>query len=615
MPKTIGKYEILNPLGSGAMGVVYLARDPIIDRIVAIKVLSPSLVENARQRERFYQEARTAGKLRHPNIVVIFDCGEDQGVPYIVMEYLEGEDLRDLIGGELAWSLERKLDFIGQICRGLGHAHQKNVVHRDVKPGNMRVLPDGSAKIMDFGIARLSDSTQTQSGAILGTVAYMAPEQCQSSTITAATDIWSVGVVLFELLTGRRPFEADNNIAVIHKIVTDNPPPLSRYLPNCSPELEQLVGRALAKDPATRYQRVDDLLADIENLLLKIRLEGPSESPLTVPGRPMPDRPVETPPDAAAQNSIQMTREVHQAAACIETGKYEEAENLIDHLSKTDVDSLIVTSLRASLERKREQPRSAVVVAEDSGQEVAPKPVRAQPRESVKTHAAPADFSIVEPEPISRPVPGQPPPAIPDKIVRRRSAETAVDLPKSREIAPAPEPPNGTTVLAHEGPAAPPIPAPRLTSVTGVPAARPGHRRLFAILAGVVVLAVIGFALYRMLPSRTAEINQPPMPDAGQTTVMPAQVTQSVSLNVLPWAEILEVTEKSSGRKVPELRGRFTPIHLNLPSGEYVFRVRNRAIAQELSFSIPVTSQGPSEWIKSFPEFDPKAAVAEFGIR
>jgi len=622
MPKTIGKYEILNPLGSGAMGVVYLARDPIIDRIVAIKVLSPSLVENARQRERFYQEARTAGKLRHPNIVVIFDCGEDQGVPYIVMEYLEGEDLRDLIGSELAWSLEHKLDFIGQICRGLSHAHEKNVVHRDVKPGNMRVLPDGSAKIMDFGIARLSDSTQTQSGAILGTVAYMAPEQCQSSTITAATDIWSVGVVLFELLTGRRPFEADNNIAVIHKIVTDTPPPLSRYLPNCSPELEQLVSRALAKDPATRYQRVDDLLADIENLLLKIRLEGPAESPLTVPGRPLPGRPVEIPPDAA-QNSVQITREVHQAAACIETGKYEEAENLIDHLSETDADSLIVTSLRASLERKRERPGSAAFVAQDSGQEVAPKPVRGQPRESVKTHAAPADFSFVDPEQISGPIPSQPPPeaafreppAIPDRIVRSRPAETAVEWPKSREIAPAPEPASGTTVLTDVGPAAPSIQAPRLTPAAGVPAAGRGHRRWFAILAGVVVLAVIGFALYQMLPSRTAEMTQPLKPDAGPKTVTPAEVTQAVSLNVLPWAEILEVTEKSSGRKLPDLRGRFTPIHLNLPNGEYVFRVRNRAIARELSFSIPVTSQGPSDWIKSFPEFDPKAAAAEFGIR
>ncbi len=581
MPKTVGKYEIMNTLGSGAMGVVYLARDPVIDRIVAVKVLSPSLVENARQRERFYQEARTAGKLRHPNIVVIFDCGEDQGVPYIVMEYLEGEDLRDLIGGQLEWPLERKLDFIGQVCRGLSHAHQKNVVHRDMKPGNMRVLPDGTAKIMDFGIARLSDSTQTQTGAILGTVAYMAPEQCQSAPVTAATDIWSVGVVLFELLTGHRPFEADNNIAVIHKIVTDNPAPLSRYLPGCPAELERIVSRALAKEPATRYQRVDDLLSDIEKLLLKIRLEGPAESPLTVPGQPVTPR-----PEAAAQDSILITREVHQAAACIESGNFEEAENLIDHLAKTDIDSVIVSSLRMSLERRREKSESSTA-EQGSGLEASPPP---------------PESAFLEPPPI------------PDKIIRRQAAETAVELPKPRDFAPArQEPASGTTALTDIRPAAPAIPTPGLPPATGTPRARTG-RRLLALLAGVAVLAAIGFALYQMF-LRADQNSRLLGPHAGQKALTSEEATQAVSLNVLPWAEILEVTEKGSGRKLTELRGRFTPIHLTLPNGEYLFRVRNRAMARELSFSISVTSKGPSQLVKSFPEFDPKAAVTEFGLQ
>ncbi len=624
MPKTIGKYEILNTLGSGAMGVVYRARDPVIDRIVAIKVLSPSLVENARQRERFYQEARTAGKLRHPNIVVIYDCGEDQGVPYIVMEYLEGNDLRDLIGGEVGWPLERKLDFIGQICRGLSHAHQKNVVHRDMKPGNMRVLPDGSAKIMDFGIARLSDSTQTQTGAILGTVAYMAPEQCQSTPVTAATDIWSVGVVLFELLTGHRPFEADNNIAVIHKIVTDDPTPLSRYFPNCAPELEHIVSRALAKEPTTRYQRVDDFAADIEKFLVKIRLEGPVESPVTVPGPAAPRR------EAPADDSLVVTREVHQAAACIEAGQYQEAEKLIEHLSMTDVDAVIVSSLRATLERHKEQPHP----------EVAPKSVRGQAADSVQMADSSPNLSIVGPEQISGPLPDRvpppsdlvseaepalleplparaassEPPPFPDLIIRRAPAETAVELPAPAEAAPpSPEPASEPISLTEIQPAAPTIPTPRVPFAR--PAPRADRRPLWAIVAGVVVLAVIGFALYQRFSPRTREDTKPLKTDAGPKTVTPGAVTRPVSLNVLPWAEILEVTEKSSGRKLPDLAGRFTPIHLNLPNGEYVFRVRNRAIGRELSFSVSVASGRPLQLVKSFPEFDPKAAVTEFGIQ
>ncbi len=627
MPKTIGKYEILNTLGSGAMGVVYRARDPVIDRIVAIKVLSPSLVENARQRERFYQEARTAGKLRHPNIVVIYDCGEDQGVPYIVMEYLEGDDLRDLISGEVGWPLERKLDFIGQICRGLGHAHQKNVVHRDMKPGNMRVLPDGSAKIMDFGIARLSDSTQTQTGAILGTVAYMAPEQCQSAPVTAATDIWSVGVVLFELLTGHRPFEADNNIAMIHRIVTDEPAPLSRYFPNCPPELEHIVSRALAKEPTTRYQRVDELLADIEKLLLKIRLNGPVESPATAPGPPAAPRPA-TPPD----DSLVVTREVHQAAACIEAGEYKEAEKLIDHLSMTDADAVIVSSLRATLERHKEQAHP----------EAAPKSVRGQAADSVQMADSSPNLPIVGPEQISGPIPDRvPPPAdlvseaepalleplsaraassepppVHELIIRRTPAETEVELPAPAEVAPAsPEPASEPISLTEIQPAVPAIPTPRVPFKTARPAPRADRRPLWAMVAGVVVMAVIGFALYQVFFSRTGEDTNPPKTDAGPKTVTPGTVTQPVSLNVLPWAEILEVTEKSSGRKVPDLAGRFTPIHLNLPNGEYLFRVRNRAIGRELSFSVSVASGRPQQLVKSFPEFDAKAAVAEFGIQ
>lgn len=264
----IGKYEIVSLLGRGAMGEVYEGRDPIMQRSLAIKTVSPSLTEDPELIERFFLEARAAGSLSHPNIVTIYECGRQEGVPFIAMELLQGHDLRQLMSPEHALSFESKLDIVRQVCDGLDHAHQQGIVHRDMKPANVRVLPDGTVKILDFGIARLADAgrSQTQTGSLLGTVAYMSPEQCQSSRVDARSDIWSTGVILYELMAGIRPFGGEASFAIMQSIATSEPEPLARHLASVPPELEAILSSALAKSPQERYPSAGLMSQDLRSL-------------------------------------------------------------------------------------------------------------------------------------------------------------------------------------------------------------------------------------------------------------------------------------------------------------------------------------------------------------
>ena len=205
-PTKLGKYEIKGELGTGAMGVVYRAEDSRLGRPVALKVMSPSVASNPDLVKRFYREAQAAGQLHHPNIVIIHDIDEVDGIPFIAMEFLDGEDLDKVITAGKELPVTKKLDIIIQACKGLHHAHQRGIVHRDVKPGNIVLLNDGMVKIVDFGIAHLGATSMTQTGMVLGTVMYMSPEQIAGQRVDARADIFSIGVILFELLTYRTPF-------------------------------------------------------------------------------------------------------------------------------------------------------------------------------------------------------------------------------------------------------------------------------------------------------------------------------------------------------------------------------------------------------------------------
>ena len=198
----IGKYQILEQVGEGAMGVVYRATDPVLNRTVAIKVMSEALARNDDLRGRFLREAQAAGSLQHPNVVTIYDFGEVNGHLYIAMEFVEGEDLESILRKNVALAIGDKLDIIIDVLGGLAYAHRHGIVHRDIKPANIRIDGEGRARIMDFGIAHLSSSDLTRTGVMVGTPAYMAPEQIVGGGISAATDLFSVGAVLYELLTG-----------------------------------------------------------------------------------------------------------------------------------------------------------------------------------------------------------------------------------------------------------------------------------------------------------------------------------------------------------------------------------------------------------------------------
>jgi serine/threonine protein kinase len=272
-PTKLGRYEITDEIGKGAMGVVYLARDPLIGRLVALKTFrigySVRDSEMEQFRIRFMREAQSAGILTHPNIVTIHDVVEqsEEGLAFIAMEYVRGTNLKLLLQGDQALSLGFVLDAIAQIGDALDYAHSNRVVHRDVKPANILITADNKVKITDFGIARLDSSNLTQEGQLLGTPNYMAPEQIQGKEVDHRADLFSLGVVLYEMLTRHKPFSGENLTVVSHRIVYDHFTPPQEFVKNLAPGLEAILNRALEKDPARRYQRARDMVDDLRRLV------------------------------------------------------------------------------------------------------------------------------------------------------------------------------------------------------------------------------------------------------------------------------------------------------------------------------------------------------------
>ncbi len=264
--ESIGKYQIQKVLGRGGMGTVYEALDPHINRKVAVKTMIAGLAQNPDLRTRFLREAQAAGGLRHRNIVTVYDFGEDKGQPYIAMEFIEGTDLEKVIQSKEHRGLAWKLDVLKQLAEGLAFAHKNGIVHRDVKPANVRVTPEGDVKIMDFGIAQLQSSTMTKGGLVLGTVHYMSPEQIEGHKVDHRADIFSVGAIAYELISGRRPFDGESLTAVMFRVMNETPdtkPIATDY----SPALDGVILKALHRDVNARYQTLDEMASDLESVL------------------------------------------------------------------------------------------------------------------------------------------------------------------------------------------------------------------------------------------------------------------------------------------------------------------------------------------------------------
>jgi eukaryotic-like serine/threonine-protein kinase len=276
LPGTIGRYEVTERVGRGGMGVLYRGRDPVLDREVAIKVMAGDFTSDDAARSRFFREARAAARLQHRNIVTIFEFAEDHGTPYIAMEFLRGRSLAARMVQDPPLSLVQKLDIVTQLCTGLHYAHEQGIVHRDVKPGNIWLLDDGTVKLLDFGIAKIAASTMTSSGSVLGSAAYMAPEQVAGREIDGRADVFAAGVVLYELVARRKPFEGDAPTAVMMKIIKEDPPPIRSFAPDLPAALVNAITRALQKDPDRRFMHAGDFGAELR--LIRLSFERTSET-------------------------------------------------------------------------------------------------------------------------------------------------------------------------------------------------------------------------------------------------------------------------------------------------------------------------------------------------
>ncbi|MEW6368876.1 MAG: serine/threonine-protein kinase [Acidobacteriota bacterium] len=273
--ETLGKYKILEKIGEGGMGRVYKAVDPVLDRKVAIKVIAFSAAtdhqsEAQQLRDRFIREARLVGSLQHKNIVTLFDFGEFQGTVYMVMEFLDGTDLKKAIKSGASASLARKIDIFRQVCEGLAYGHSRDVIHRDIKPGNIHLLESGVVKIVDFGLARMSDSNMTASGVVLGTPDYMSPEQIRGQRVDGRADLFSLGAVMYEFFTGQRPFRGDTISALLANILTTDPAPARMIDASVPSHLEGILQKCLCKEPGLRYQDASAVLRDLDSLVRSI---------------------------------------------------------------------------------------------------------------------------------------------------------------------------------------------------------------------------------------------------------------------------------------------------------------------------------------------------------
>ncbi|MDQ3819680.1 MAG: serine/threonine protein kinase, partial [Acidobacteriota bacterium] len=271
----LAQYEIRSKIGEGGMGEVYLARDTKLERTVALKVLSPEVAHDNRQMGRFVLEAKAASALSHPNVAHIYEIDEAEGVTFIAMEYVEGKSLDQIIKGQPLATSEI-VNVATQIADALDEAHSKKIVHRDIKPSNVVITPRGRVKVLDFGLAKVEDAwepsseiatqVKTNPGVIMGTVPYMSPEQAKGKEVDSRTDIWSLGVVMYQMATGRLPFRSPSANEIIDQINRAQPKSISQYNDEAPPELERIIRKCLEKERSRRYQTAGDLLVDLRNL-------------------------------------------------------------------------------------------------------------------------------------------------------------------------------------------------------------------------------------------------------------------------------------------------------------------------------------------------------------
>jgi eukaryotic-like serine/threonine-protein kinase len=412
--KTLGRYEIVDEIARGAMGVVYKARDPLIDRLVAIKTVdigAPNAETETFER-RFFREAKSAGRLNHPNVVTIHDVGKSDDVAYIAMEYLDGKSLREILDSGAVLPPQRIADIVAEIAGGLAFAHRNGVVHRDVKPANVIVLDSGAVKITDFGIALLPTGTRTMTGNVFGSPRYTSPEQVMGRPIDGRSDVFSLGAVLFELLTGRSPFGGSDLNGILKQVLTEPTPPPSMLNQTLPRAFDHIVAKATAKDPDERYQDADEMARDLRNF---DRLDLATPAPAPLPRLEHPTNPKAVPAPAVADAPLVPAysavahawwkRKSTWVAAASAIVVIAVAAAMLPRKSVAPADPAPITATSGSVAPSAAPPPTAVVALPAS---VAPQPVRAQAEATPKPTVAETKVAEAAAAPPAPPVAPKP---------------------------------------------------------------------------------------------------------------------------------------------------------------------------------------------------------------
>ncbi len=638
-PKTIHRYEVVRRLGGGGMGVVYLARDPVIGRDIAIKLLRFGDDEDARA--RFQREVRIAGNLAHPNIVRIYDAGDYAGQPFIAMEYVEGQTLDSLIKAGEPLELQHKLDLMIDLAEAMAAAHANGIVHRDIKPSNLIVDARRRLKVLDFGIARASDSLHT-SYSVIGTPNYMAPEQIRGEAVDARSDVFAAGVVMYELVSYRRPFVADNVQALQYRILFEAPAALSSTAPGIPASLERLVHQALEKQAARRPQSARELLDALREVRHSLtsdqtsitavpledgtRLAGekaltPGGSRISTPSRGASSRRVA---ELRARQLQQLRDEARQA---LTDGRPEDALEAAERALVLDEHDAAALEL-AEVARKTVERKEATVAIADARRFIAARSIDSA-REALdrarELWSGSAEILVLENQLAALTREQEGGAGAPGPIAAGRDAsgpvlvttptttgpEIDLILKTRRTDSPAIEP----VIVERPAEAAPPD----------------QRRRALPLVLALVLLALTvgGFLAYRFTratapasapaeaqpaatqepPGRVPDAPAPPPPDAPADAAVPtpAPGLVRVSIDVRPWAR---VALKPLGDTPTAKAGtHVTPLTIDLAPGEYELSFENGGVTQPLTRKVRVDAAAPASFRFSMPGFAPTEIV------
>ena len=626
----LGRYEIVGLLGQGSFGVVYQGRDPLAKKDVAIKVCT---LEDADLRRRFFREAEISRRLEHENIVTVHDFAEQDGTPYLVQEFLKGEDLREVIRRRDPWSVAQRLDILLQIARGLAYAHTCEVIHRDIKPSNVRILPASRAKIMDFGIAKLAndESRLTQKGVTMGTAAYLPPEQVRGGEVTRRADIFSFGVLAYELLCHQRPFRGKTISALVYQILYKAPDPLSTLWPTCPPSLSDLISRCLEKDPD---KRCPDMETVVSGLLDVRQAIDRNAFPAMVP-------PISPAPAGGAEDEPSTSGSILSQSLIARTAR---------DVTK-ELDAQVVAAARASRETQPVVSRStrpmppipvtqkidAVDLAEAATVVKGP-PAVAEPGggdmtmdTAVTRRVAPDELAGMagddalasKAEEISSLVAAGNLEAAMSRLATTIESQKGAADPALTTPAVPPPPASGSAAV-------PPPPRPAAGRLTPPPPATPGPKtkggkkkatgpapakggglsKLYiglGALGALLLVAVLGFWLGRPdAPEPAPTVIE--TPDTPEPTTPVSATDSGLMLVATPWARVMEVTDEA-GYAQPLPENATTPLYLAVKPGTYRVTFSFEAVSFEAAVEPDAEPTGEADGTTDEGEADLPSGV------